>query len=265
MNPIRFRNTDSDPDWITAFPNYVNITQREENFTGMYPSDFFKDHITNRAIIVQFQTTTSYERIVNVYKYNQSLETYEFYEALSGTDITPSGWTSGDIYKYSFTPTVSGVYKMIYTDADVESDEFVVHSDTTLKKQLVEVSFYNTENDYGMVFYDGVTNNYTGLVFFTGVFQNFDPANETSAYTNDRGGTEILKSSPVHGGTLNLEMIHHSYIDNINLIFSCDRLTVNGIEYGRSEAPTFEQIEKSDLVNVKIKLIKRENSYYAEA
>ena len=235
MNPIRFRNTSNDPDYATLWPNYRNITQRVNYTPGMYKTEFFKDFITNRAITLQFGSTTSYTRALSVYKYNTTLEAYQFYQTVNGVDITPTGWTSGDVYKYAFTPTEAGVYQIIYTSAGIDSDEFVVHSDTVLKKQLVEVDFYNTENDYGMVFFDGAVQNYQGLVFFTGVMQNFDPGNETSSYTNDRGAVEVLRSTPVHAGVLTLTNIHHSYIENINQIFSCDRLTVNGIDYSRPE------------------------------
>ncbi len=263
MNPLRFRETSNDPDYSTLWPNYRNITQRVNNIPGMYATQFFKDHIVNRTITIQFEETTSYDHNITVYKYNTAVEVYQYYSTIYGTDITPSGWISGDIYSYEFTPTESGVYYILYESGGVQSDEFVVHSDILLKKYLVEISFYNTINDYGMIFYDDAVSKYTGLTFFTGILQNYDPRNETSAYTNDRGGEEILKSTPMHAATLTLTNIHHSYIENINLIFSCDRIEVNGIDYSRSDPLDIEPLEKSDLVNIKIKLVKRITSYYA--
>lgn len=265
MNPIRFRNPSSDPDYISVWPNYRNVTQRTEYIKGLYPTQFYKDHIINSELKIQFETTTTYERIISVYKYNSTLGSYQFQENITGTDITPSGWISGDIYSYAFTPTTSGVYRMFYTDAGIESDEFIVHSDEELKKQLVEVQYYNYANDYGMIFYDDVTLKYFGISYITGMLQNIEPTNETSAYVNQTGAVEMLSSSPTHGSLLTLTNVHFSYIENINLIFSCDTLTINGIEYSRPTGLSIEVIEKSDLVNIKIKLVKRTTSYYAQA
>lgn len=265
MNPIRFRNTDNDPDYSSIWPNYRNITQRVNNIPGMYATEYYRDHVVNRPLYLQFETTTSYTNRINVYKYNTSVEAYQFEQYINGTDITPTGWTGGDIYKYTFTPSSSGIYMMTFPDADLTSDEFYVHDSVILKKYLIQISFYNTENDYGMVFYDETTLNFSGLTYFTGILKNTQPGNVTSAYTNDRGGQEVLKKTPMHGAILTLTNVHHTYIENINMIFSCDRITVNGVEYSSKESPEVEEIDKSDLVNIKINLIKRTTSYYAEA
>lgn len=265
MNPVRYRKQSTVIDYSTIWPNYENISQRVNYYVGMNASQYYKDFIINSPISVQFQELSLYDRIIYIYKYNNILEQYQVYGSISGTDITPTGWISSDIYKYTWTPTESGVYYFNYLGAGIVSDEIVVHSLEILKKQLVQVTYYNSENDYGMVFYDNTTLNYTGTTYFTGLLQNYSPSNQTTAYTNDRGGYEILRASPVHGSVLSLTNIHHSYIENINMIFSCDNVSVNGINYSRDGDIEISDINKSDLVDIKIKLKQKIEKYYAEA
>jgi hypothetical protein len=113
-----------------------------------------------------------------------------------------------------------------------------------------------------MVFWDGVTQKYSGTTYFTGQLKTGKPENNISAFKSDRGVVSKLRSTPVKLAELILTDIHYSYVYNINQIFSCDYLIVNGIQYQTNEVPEVDEIEKSDLVNITINLSQVSNLYY---
>ena len=178
-------------------------------------------------------------------------------------DITPSGWVLNSVYKYTFTPDEEGIYYCVFNgDTDVLSDKFLVNSLEKFRRRLVKIEFYNSINDYGMVFWDNSTPKYTGLTYFTGQFKPGRIKNDISAFESDRGVVEKLRSTPVKLAELILTDIHYSYVYNINQIFSCDNLTINGIQYQTQDVPDVEEIEKSDLVNITINLSQVSNLFY---
>lgn len=253
LNPVRFyKNL---PDYAARFPNMDNITQRVMYIDGVHPTQWYKEWLYNKAMVLQFEVEAEEDTDITVYKYNETTGVYDENSTLTGTDITPIGWVGNSIMKYSFTPAEGTYY---FTTADgLTSDKFVVTNDSRLRKKLVEVLYTNSENDFGVIF-----DSQTFRQYFTGQLLIGNPENEISAFESDRGNTTKLRSTPKRIATLNINDIHYTYADHLNMICSCDSITVNGITYQNTEPPTIEPIEFSDIVNVTIKLVQTSNDYF---
>ncbi|MCP4761826.1 MAG: hypothetical protein GY870_08590, partial [archaeon] len=196
MNPLRFYRYNNDPDFQDEWPNYENIRQREQYFDGMYATNFYKDWIVNKEMVLQFRISSGSTTIVITLPDGSTT-------TIAPTNISPSAWTGVQIYKYSYTPTIEGVYQMAFFDASWISDKFITHSSEKFRRRLIEVQFYNETNDYGMIFESDYSNPgtfanvYTGLNYYTGKLNLPIPKNEKSIYESDRGVLTTLRSTPI--------------------------------------------------------------------
>lgn len=257
MNPIRFYNQANEPDFNNIFPNNENILLRQKWIEGIYPVSFYKDHIINKELSMQFQISGLSDLSMSIYAPSGTIIN------INPIDITPTGWVLNNVYKYTFIPDEEGVYYCLFNgDTDILSDKFIVNSIEKFRRRLIKIEFYNSKNDYGMVFWDDVTQKYSGLTYFTGQLKTGKIKNDISAFESDRGVVEKLRSTPVKLAELKLTDIHYSYVYNINQIFSCDNLTINNIQYQTQDVPEVEEIEKSDLVNITINLSQISNLFY---
>ena len=103
---------------------------------------------------------------------------------------------------------------------------------------------------------------YTGQAYFTGGLFPEAPGNEISAFTSDRGELVKLRATPQKIASLRIVDIHYSEINRINLILSCDSITINGTTYQNEEGIEIEEIPDSDLVNITAKIIQTNYNYY---
>ena len=71
-----------------------------------------------------------------------------------------------------------------------------------------------------------------------------------------------MQATPKRVFTLNINELHVNYIDHINMLFSLDTLTVNGMEVENIEAPQVELVEFTDVCNITVKLYLVDNDYY---
>jgi hypothetical protein len=260
LNPIRFYDSAGVPNYSSSFPAIDNITQRTEWIPGIHPTNWYKEWRTGVAMYLQFEIEGTESTNLEIYKYDES--TGSFAELgtgspLSGVDISPGGWATAHIYQYTFTPSSDGTYYLKFEGDTVTSDKFIVTSDSILIKQLVKIKYLNSENDFNCIFSGGEYFNQ----FLTGFISLGEPQNEISAFQSDRGNLELLQATPVRVANLIINDLHYTYVDHINLIFSCDTITVNGVTYQNSEPPTIEKIGDSDLVNVTVKLLQTNNEY----
>ncbi len=134
--------------------------------------------------------------------------------------------------------------------------------DMTPKRRLIEVDFQNSINDYGMVFFDVAVEKYAGKIILTGRMLDPQPANDRSVFESDRAALELLRSTPKKIYALKINDVHRAMVDQINHIFACDTLTINGEVYQVPESLEVEPIEGSDLVNINVNIQQVENDYF---
>jgi hypothetical protein len=256
LNPIRFYDSAKLPDYSTYYPYGDNQTQREEWVKGLNPMPFYKEFRAGEALALQFEQENTESTTLTAYKYNIYLKAFEVDGTLPALDITPSGWTGDSIFSYSKTFT-AGTYYLKFTD-NLTSDIFVVTDDSEEIKQLVKVQYGNRENDFGCIF----DNDYLFTQFFTGQFLQGDPENEKESFESDRGAMVNLHSVPKRVYTLNINDIHLSYIDHVNLLFSVSEITINGVEVESVEVQNTEKAELSDSANITLKVYVKDFDYF---
>jgi hypothetical protein len=261
MQPLSFYKPALVPDWSTRWPNQDNVYHREKWIEGLHATSYYLDWLVNKQISLQFRVTVTTDSTLTVYKYSEASGTFASYATITPTDITPTGWVSESIYRYDWTPTEEGVYYIDSSSAGIRSNRFVVHTDLKMRRRLVHVEYYNSFNDYGIVFWDGSTQRYSPRVYFTGGLFPDAPGNDISAFERDRGEIDKQRSTPTEVMLLKIADVHYSELPRINLILACDNLTVNGISFMNSEAPQPQPIEGTDLYNVICKLTRSDYEY----
>ena len=263
LNPLRFRDASKAPDYGTYWPHMDNITQRTMYMPGVHPNkQYYKEWLLGTTIYLQFERESTESVDLNIFKYDEDLFTYAEINTgspVTGTDISPVGWTGNPIYEFVITISIAGTYYLEFDDNTLISDKFVIISDTNLSKQLVKIKYSNTENDFGCIF----TGSHYFYQYYTGQLILGEPQNDISGFQSDRGDLIKLQATPIRIMNLLLNDIHYTYADNINMIFSVDTIEINGISFQNSEPPTKEDIGDSDLKNFVIKLIQTNNDYYS--
>ena len=253
INPLRFYREADAPDYLTRWPNDYNTLQREDYYPGINATKFFKDFVVNHEISLQFAVSTPINQTISIFKLDEN-KVFQNDGVLTPINITPTGFVSETVYKYSFTPSSGGVYYLDFSSEGFRSDIFIAHSEEKFKKRLVEIEYWNSYNDFNSVFFDGTTNIYKGKTFFEGRLIPGDPQNEISGFTSDRGSFTKTRSTPVEVALLKLLKVHMTYQRNLHKIFSCDNIYINGRRFNNEEPFTKEQIEFSDLSNYEINL-----------
>lgn len=262
MQPIRFYKFGETPDYITYFPNHQNITHRFEYVPGLHPTEYYTDWIVDNEISVQFRLQVEGLEDLSVYKFNQTTKSYDLNTTITANNISPTGWQLDKVNRYNFTPSTAGVYYFENTSSGWRSDKFCVWDDLKHKKRLVKIGYSNSENDYFIIFHNNLTAVYTPTAFFTGALYPDSPGNDISVFETDRGNPIKQRSTPQNIYNLKLLDIHYAEIQRVNMIFSCDTITVNGITWQNKEAMEVEQIANSDLVNITINLIQTDYNYF---
>lgn len=261
MQPVRWYKPGATPDWLTYFPNLDNITHRARWIEGVWNTDYYSDWLINKQMSIQLRAAVTGNEDLSLYKYNTTTESYDLLTTVSPTIITPTGWVSEQVNRYDYTFSSAGTYYFDSSTAGYRSDKFVVHSDLKYRRRLIEVVYYNSFNDYGMVFFDGLTQRYTGRAYMTGgLFP--ETGNEISAFETDRGEISKQRATPLKSAMLKITEVHYAEIARINTILSCDNLTINGMTFQNSEAPEMERIEGTDLVKFSVKLRKTNYEYF---
>lgn len=256
LNPLKFYESTAMPNYTTRFPHNDNVTQRTEYVIGQDPVQWYKEFLSGKAIKLQFAFEVGDSLPLTVKKYNETTFAYDTYSTVNAVDITPSGWVGDTMLSYTVTLT-TGTYYLTFADG-FRSDTFAVISDSELIKRLVEVKYSHAENDYGCIF----DNSFEFSNYFQGQLIAGSPENEIEAYETDRGEHIKLQSTPKRVYTLNINELHQTYIDHVNLLFSLDTITVNGLEFENIEAPQVELVENTDICNIVVKLYLIDNDYY---
>lgn len=254
LNPIRFYDTV--PDYAATFPNMDNITQRVMYVDGLQPGMYYKEFLYGKPLYLQFEFIGGTDdTTLSIYKWDIATESYILNSSSIAVNITPAGWEGNNFCSHTLN-LAEGTYYLKFSD-NYTSDVFVVTNSLTQRKKLIEVVYTHSENDFGAIL-DG----HTFTNYFAGQLVLGNPENEISGFESDRGNLIKLNSTPKRIATLQINDIHYSYVDHINMIFSCDNLTINGVTYQNNEPPTSEDsAEFSDLKNITVKLVQTGNYY----
>lgn len=252
LNPIKFYKVSNLPDYLTTFPNPDNTPFGTSWSFGVNASPYFiRYHVG--IMYLQMEVETADVKDLTVYKLTNGV--FGSSSTISGVDISPVGWTGKKIYLYTVNLT-EGIYYLT-TTTGLQSDYFRIYDSAEDTEDLVKIEYTNSENDFGCIL--GVRVFYA---YFVGSLTPDAPKNEYSNYTDDRGESVKLRSTPQRTAILSLKGIHSGYIDLLNMIFSLDDIEVNGIGYENEEAPTWEGAEGCDTGNITVKLLQKTNDYY---
>lgn len=253
LNPIRFYDSANMPDYLTYFPNFDNTTYGEGYFYGINPSpDCIRTHIGD--MFLQFLNEDNAIFTMNLYKLNDN-GNFDFNDAIDSVNISPTGWIGYQIHSITISDLEDGFYYL--KNSNYKSDIFRITSETIITEDLIKIKYANSVNDFGCIF---GTNYFTS--YFIGNLQPGEIKTEIESFEGDRGEPIKLKSTPQRTATINIFGLHHNYKDLIELIFSCDTIEINDVLFVNLEAPTYEDIDGSDLMNISVKLVQSNNDYY---
>lgn len=256
MNPLRFRVRSFGDGFPTKQITIDEYAIGDVVYDGVYPVNFMPKFPPN--VTIQFQFTTSSD-IGETSAYLVDSDGNS--TAITLTDITPAGWVGDDVLKGSFVASEGCYHVMIVEDIfeDIAiSDTFEV---SLLTNKDLDITYQNSENDYGMVFFDGATEKFKGNIYVEGQLAELVPNNEISSYTADRGEVVKLRSTPVVEYNMKIFNINLAYLKMLSTVFSCDTITVNGVGFENSDGISSELIEDTDLANATIKLTQKDYNY----
>ncbi len=259
MNPIRFYRPAEAPNYSGFFPRFDNTTQRQQYRRGEYPASWYKGFAENKTISFQMGILGTITETIDVYKYEDGVAS--IVDTLSPIDITPTGWVAEPQRKYDFLPVETGVYYFDFVEGGLRSDEFVITDDLKFLTGFVQVEFENSRNDFGMIFDDNGTNVYRGLTYYTGTSIMAAPESNRDVFTTDSLTNINLRVRNAMVEELILSDIHRDYIQNINDVFSCDILHVNGVRFSTPEGIEVDRKDTSDMYDVTINLVKYSEQY----
>lgn len=253
LNPIRFYQPSELPDYSTIFPNFDNITYGNQYFYGVAASpDVIREHIG--IMYLQFVNDANTVFTVNIYKLIDGVFTLD--DTADSVDVSPVGWITYQIHKVTLDLD-DGVYYL--SSYGKTSDIFRIISSTESTKDLIKIKYLNSKNDFGCIFGTNYFESY-----FRGNMKKGDPKIDVEAFESDRGNPVKLRATPQRTATLNIKGIHQLYVELVEMIFSCDTITINGIDYENMEAPSYDDMDGADLGNMAVKLVQKNNDYYGK-
>ncbi len=252
INPIRFYNPLNTPDYLTKFPNIDNIY----NGAGwVYGINFCPNYARFHTGRINLQFSVGMGESLDFELYKLIDNEWVLSDTITATDITPIGWI-GDAIILLNVNIADGTYFLNAPNL-LRSDIFVITTDARTLKDFVKIYYRNSENDFGCIF---GSNSFTS--YFMGSLLPGTSTLDIESYEDDRGEPVKLKATPQRTATLNLKGVHYTYADYFVHLFSCDDITINGVDYENTEAPAFDPIQGSDLGSISIKLIQKSNDYY---
>jgi hypothetical protein len=255
LNPIRFYR--GLPDWVNEWPNMDNVIPGESYISGVDQVNYYTDWAIDNTMSLQLFLSVTGTENLTIYKLNETTGTFVLYDTIIPTEITPAGWVSQKVNRYDYLYDEAGVYFLYSASAGITSIKFLVSTELKYKKRLVRITYQNSFNDFDNIFFDNGTERFSGLCFFTGRLMLGGAGNEFSVFESDRHLLTKVRATPYRMGLLELEDIHYAEMDRINYILSCNTLTVNGVSYELKEMGEPEQIDKSSLYKISLKLTQK--------
>ena len=260
INPYRCRNLNLDIDYNNRFPFEDYEDLQEQYQRGVYPSGYVGDWVLGKKIGFQVVLNTS------LAGFTQRVITPSGIKAVTRTNITPADWVSGQlIILLEYTPTEEGLHYIEFTrnsnNTIYRFDPVYVTSNSDKLKELVEIKYRYSQNRRGGVFYNSSgTALWQGLGYYTGLLDDVGSDNEQTLF-EDAGDTIVTNSVVKDTRTLKINDIHKNNYKVINNICQCDELYVNGQLWTATEISPEKINDNSDLVNIIIKLTRREYDF----
>ena len=220
------------------------------NFHGIDDVDICHIAKKDEEIIFQFFSDTANPTV--------SLVSNEILDAITITDITPTGWDGlgNYVYKVSLTPTTEGRFS-IYINEDgyfFESEEIKVLSSTD---ELILIEYANSASDYGFV-KNGTD---TFKIYQYGHYQKATPINNLDSYKNDRGELVTLRATPQEGYELKLWYCSLADINRLNLVFSLDSIKINNVPFQSPDVIKSDNMERSNMYEATVAIVRVEDDF----
>lgn len=256
LNTIRFYNASESPEYSTYFPDINRIAANDSLNYGIKSVNWHKSWPVGEEI--KFQ-------VINILS-AKVIKSDGTQINITPEEITPSGWTTTErYYTVSYTPTLGekfyfritvsyNVYPYLMNKA-YHSDN--IYANTKFKYNLNKIEFKNSTNRYDNIFNNAAgTNIYSGITYFEGLFEPDKPSNEITTYKTQEEKPIKTKASPQFNRVLTFTDIPYHYYEQLNMIFSCNDIKVNGIQVDNNEnEPDPDRINnESNLTNIKIQL-----------
>lgn len=198
----------------------------------------------DEAIIFIFQSDTT------------SPDVYVNGTALSPSNITPAGWSGEGTYVYqiSYTPTSTGYIQFVIQEGGFFYESENLNIIDSLEG-LLKIEYKNSENDYGYIGSSTLTS------YQWGEMVDIQPENDIDSFKDDRGQQTILRATPIEAYEATFYYCDKETVNRLNMIFSCDDVTVNDFPCEVSEVLSPERFENSDMFTVTIKLYRKDDDY----
>lgn len=255
INPLRCKMQSYnliDYDEILPRFDLMNINTNYQK--GEYYVEGYPDHLINKKISLQFSATTRTTLRSRLHKPDGT------YQQITPQNITPAGWAGYNVYKIEFTPATEGFHYITFTidqpyienpglwvGTIFRSDDFYVHDNLSTNKNLIELKFKNSENDFGMVFDDYYT------AYYEVMYEEGDGQLEESVFRVDSGTTKQRSYYYPQIDVLFCN-IKKRYKQTLINQLRCDSLLFNGMDCICNDSISSENIEKTDLINITTKL-----------
>jgi hypothetical protein len=266
LNPIRFYRDRGEIDYDNYFPTSDLMRIGTQYQRGIYPVDYRPELILGKTMTCQVTLVLP----ISTFRIQVFRNGVEIPLAIFPVNVTPTGWDSTEIiYNFSYTPTETGDYYYYLsvvgsgisnTDTWYYSDTFKVIDELEEKKGIVEINYFDSKNRYGGVFDNGTENIWSPTAYYTGNILSATPEDENSVFEAEEGPI-VSQSAPKRVYILNITDINMNYRDVIKQQSVCNNYIVNGSKYAALDFST-EPAEKSDIINISIKLTLQENDYY---
>lgn len=226
-------------NWFDIFPNGDNRLHCNDTFGVNKPLPYVYKTLRN-AIDFQFQSPNNLNLSTEI-----TVKMFDKYGTEVGVDvdlanITPAGWISGNGYEpyiytahVSLTTSYNDFYNPVYLRLEADSEMYVtnlfeVHD---FLPNHVQIKYGNSENDFGMIFYD--TTGEEPISYYYKMFVEAEivrnPAGEKSTYTSDRGTLQTLRSTPVRGYTINIPAMPEWLMESLTFALNCNELEINKV------------------------------------
>lgn len=259
-NPFRFVEVANSKkkefvNWFDVFPNGSNRLHCNDSFKPNKSLEYVYKTLRN-AIDFQFQSETLYSdftteleiKMFDLYGVEVSID-------VDFTNITPTGWSSGNGYEsyiYNAHVTLTSSYndfnnpvyiyfKDVADSYPFVSEPFEIHD--KLENHIM-LKYGHSENDFGMIFYDTTPTepiSYHYKLFVEAELAK-NPGGEKSTYTSDRGTLESLRSTPIRSYTVNIPAMPEWLMEKISFICNCDELYVNLVECSTDEGLQYTKL-----------------------